>query len=264
MRTIVLVVALAACQSKLDDRVAKLEAKVDKMQKALDEALPPSEPDEKTVYSVAIDPTDPVQGPADAKVTVVEAFEFLCPYCYMVAPTVDQILVKYPKDVRLVHKYVVVHGRAAIEPAMVACAAAKQGKLAQMKTVLWSHLFRMGSEGPELQPDELAPDHMQAMVREAGLDENKLGADMTSDACTGWLKASAESLRPVNVNATPAFFINGRYVSGAQPFETFDKVIQEEKAKADAAIGAGVAAADYYQKEIVAKGVKHVKGRFED
>ena len=264
MRTIALIVVLAACQKSVDDRLAKLEAKVDKLQKALDENLPPAEPDGDTVYSVAIDPADPVMGPADAKVTIVEAFEFLCPYCYMVEPTVGQILAKYPNDVRLVHKYVVVHGRAAIEPAMVACAANKQGKLAQMKTVLWSHLFTMGSEGPELQPDQLAPDHMQAMVREAGLDETKLGADMTSDACTGWLKASAESLRPVNVNATPAFFINGRYISGAQPLEAFDKVIQEEKAKADAAIAKGVAQAQYYEREIVGKGVKKVKGRFDD
>lgn len=264
MRTIVAIVALAACQKNVDDRIAKLEAKVDKMQKALDENLPPAEPDPNTVYAVAIDPTDPVQGPPDAKVTIVEAFEFLCPYCYMVAPTVDQVLAKYPKDVRLVHKYVVVHGRAAIEPAMVACAAAKQGKLPQMKAVLWSHLFTLGAEGPELQPDQLSPDHMQAMVKEAGLDEAKLGTDMTSDACTGWLKESAESLRPVNVNATPAFFINGRYLSGAQPLEAFDKVIAEEKAKADAAIAKGVPAAEYYQREVIGKGAKQVKGRFDD
>ena len=68
----------------------------------------------------------------------------------------------------------------------------------------------------------------------------------------------------MNVNATPAFFINGRYLSGAQPIEAFDKVIQEEKAKAEAAIATGVAQADYYDKEIVAKGAKSVKGRFDD
>jgi protein-disulfide isomerase len=274
MRSLVVLVGLAVaagCQnnpSRLDGdveaRVARLEKKLDKIQKALEEAMPPAEPDADAVYSVAIAPVDPVQGPADAKVTIVEAFEFLCPYCYMVEPTVEQLLQKYPKDIRLVHKYLVIHGREAIEPAMIACAAAKQGKLAEMKAALWSHLFTMGAEGPQLQPEQLAPEHMEAMERAAGVDLKKLEADMTGDDCTSWLRTSSETLKPVNVAATPAFFINGRYISGAQPIEVFDKVIQEEKTKAEAAIAHGVAPAAYYQQEIVAKGVKSIKGRFDD
>ncbi len=275
MRSLVLIVALAACQqpSKLDSmtgggdleaRVARLEKKLDKVIAALDEAMPPNEPDPERVYAVAIDPKDPQQGPADAKVTIVEGFEFLCPYCYMVNPTVDQILAKYPKDVRLVSKYLVIHGEPAIAPGMMACAAAKQGKFAEMKAALWAHLFRNDSEGPQMQADQLAPDRLRAIASEAGVDATKLEADMTADDCTGWIKASAETLKPVNVSATPAFFINGRYISGAQPFEAFAKVIEEEKAKADKAIAAGVAPAEYYQREVVAKGDKRVKGRFED
>jgi protein-disulfide isomerase len=279
MRSLVFVLALAAgCQqqpSRLDSmagaaggdlaaRVDRLEKKLDKVIAALDQALPPTEPDPDRVYSVAVDPHDPVQGPADARVTIVEGFEFLCPYCYMVNPTVDQILAKYPRDVRLVSKYLVIHGEPAIAPGMMACAAAKQGKFKEMKAALWAHLFRNDSEGPQVQEDQLAPDRLRAIASEAGVDDGKLETDMTADDCTGWLKSSAESLKPVNVNATPAFFINGRYISGAQPLEAFEKVIDQEKAKADKAIAGGVAPADYYVREVVAKGDKHVKGRFED
>ncbi len=273
----VVVLATAACHeqpSRLDSmaggggdleaRVARLEKKLDKVITALDQALPPAEPDPDRVYSVAIDANDPQQGPADAKVTIVEGFEFLCPYCYMVNPTIDQILAKYPNDVRLVSKYLVIHGEPAIAPGMMACAAAKQGKFKEMKAALWAHLFREDAEGPEVQPDQLAPDRLRAIGSAAGLDVTKLEAEMTGDACAGWLKSSAESLKPVNVTATPAFFINGRDLGGAQPLEAFDKVIQEEKAKAEKAIAAGVKPAEYYQREVVAKGDKHVKGRFED
>ncbi len=275
MRMVLAVMLLAACQqnaSKLDSvaggdveaRLARLEKRLDKVIAALDQAMPPAEPDPAITYAVAIDPVDPVQGPADARVTIVEGFEFLCPYCYMVNPTVDQILAKYPKDVRLVSKYLVIHGEPAIAPGMAACAAAKQGKFKEMKAALWAHLFRDGAEGPQLQSEQLEPDRMKAIESEAGVDVAKLEADMTSDACTSWLRASTESLRPVNINATPAFFINGRYIGGAEPFEEFDKLIQEEKAKADKAIAAGVAPAEYYEREVVAKGEKRVKGRFDD
>lgn len=276
MKRVFVVILLAACQqpSKLDSmsggggdveaRVTRLEKKLDKVIAALDQAMPPAEPDPDRVYSVAIDASDPQQGPRDAKVTIVEGFEFLCPYCYMVNPTVDQILAKYPSDVRLVSKYLVIHGEPAIAPGMMACAAAKQGKFKEMKAALWAHLFKNDSEGPQVQADQLEPDKLLAIAAEAGVDGAKLQADMTAPECTGWLKASAETLKPVNVNATPAFFINGRYISGAQPLEAFEKVIDEEKAKADKAIASGVAAKDYYEREIVAKGDKRVKGRFED
>ena len=65
------------------------------------EALPPSEPDPAARYAVPIDPRDPQEGPREAKVTIVEGFEFLCPYCFMANATVEQILAKYPRDVRV-------------------------------------------------------------------------------------------------------------------------------------------------------------------
>ena len=79
-----------------------------------------------------------------------------------------------------------------------------------------------------------------------------------------WLIEPGRAEDPLGANATPAFFINGRYISGAQPFENFDKIIQEELAKADQKIADGTSKGDYYEKEIVAKGDKKVKGRFED
>ena len=109
--------AAAAPSGNVEERLARVERRLDKVVDILEQAMPPNEPDPDGTYAVPIDPVDPVQGPADAKVTIVEGFEFLCPYCYMVNPTVEQILQKYPKDVRLVSKYLIIHGPPAIPAA---------------------------------------------------------------------------------------------------------------------------------------------------
>jgi protein-disulfide isomerase len=246
------------------DRLARLERRLDKVISFLDQNLPPAEPEPNKTYSVAIEPIDPVEGPADAKVTIVEAFEFLCPYCYMVNPTVQQIVAKYPKDVRLVSKYLVIHGAPAIAPGLAACAAAKQGKYKEMKAALWAHLFKIENGQPKLQTDQVDAASLEKIAGEAGLDVAKLKAEMEKPECQQWLRASQEAMRPLGATATPAFFINGRFINGAQPIEKFEEVIQQEMAKADKAIADGVSGADYYQRVVVGKGEKTVKGRFED
>lgn len=247
-----------------DARLARLEKRMSQVVEILNQALPPNEPDPLATYSISVAPADPVQGPADAKITVIEGFEFLCPYCFMVNPAVEQILAKYPNDVRLVSKYLIIHGAPAVMPGMAACASAKQGKYKEMKAALWSHLFKLEDGRPKMQQDQVAPEAIEKMEAEAGLDLAKMKVDMVSPECQGWLQTSQDALKPLGANATPAFFINGRYVSGAQPFEAFDKIIQEEMAKADKKIADGVAKADLYQKEVVAKGLAKVKGRFDD
>ena len=290
--SLVLLLALAACEqkpSKLDPmlpsgkaveapgqttpaadlpkdaegRLARVERRLDKVITILEQALPPNEPDPETTYAVKIDEVDPIEGPKDAKVTIVEGFEFLCPYCYLVNPTVEKIVAKYPKDVRLVSKYLLIHGQPAIAPGMAACAASKQGKYSQMKAALWNHIFKLENNRPSAQTDQVQPEALDKIAAEAGVDVKKMHADMQSPECTSWLGKSKDVLGPLGANGTPAFFVNGRYVSGAQPFEVFDKLIQEELAKADKAIADGVKQSDYYDT-LLARGVTKVKGRFED
>lgn len=225
----------------------------------LEKAMPPAEPDPKLHYAVPVSASDPQEGPRDAKVTIVEGFEFLCPYCFMVNPTLEQIVAKYPKDVRVVAKYLVIHGAAAVPPAMVACAAAKQGKYKEMKSAIWTHLWGAAGERPSLDKDEASVASLQKTAASVGLNASKLESDMRGKECTEWLRESEEILRSFNAASTPAFFINGRFVAGAQSFEAFDKVVQDELAAANK-----VSSTDYYQQEIMSKGVKKVKGHFED
>ncbi|HWU87589.1 MAG TPA: thioredoxin domain-containing protein [Kofleriaceae bacterium] len=247
----------------VDDRLARLERKVDKIVGVLEQAMGPAQPDPNTMFSVPISPSDPVEGPADAKVTIVEAFEFMCPYCFLINPTVDQILAKYPKDVRVVGKYLLIHGQPAIAAASVACAANRQGKYPQVKHALWSTLFKLENEQPRVQAEMANLDALKKAAIDAGLDAAKLDADVKDPTCLSWLRESAQTLQPLGVNATPSFFINGKFVQVRSP-EELDEAVKAAIAKADKAIADGVPQADYYQREIVAKGAKRVKGRFED
>lgn len=239
-----------------DERLARLERKLAKVTAVLDQALGPAEPDPGSTYAVPIDDSDPIEGPSDAKVTIVEGYEFLCPYCYIVNPLVEQVRAKYPKDVRVVSKYLVIHGAPGATAGKYACAAAKQGKFSELKAALWEHLFKNENGQPRAQPEQV--DNIDAIAGPLGIDVARLKRD--AEACQPWLASSQRTLGAVGVHGTPAFFVNGRPLR-ERSFEAFDKLIREELAKAN---DSSVAAADYYQREIVAKGLTRVKSRFED
>jgi protein-disulfide isomerase len=251
----------AAPGGSVEGRLARVERRLDKVIEILQQALPPDGPQPGVVYSVPISPSDPVEGPADAKVTIVEAFEFLCPYCYMVNPTIDKILAKYPKDVRVVGKYLVIHGQPATSAAQVACAANKQGKYAPVKAALWEGLFKMDGNRPTVKTENAHLDAMKKLAIGAGADAARLDADL--DGCRSWIEESSQALRPLGVSGTPSFFVNGRFLQ-ALDLGQFDALIKEELAKADKAIADGVPQAEYYARQIVARGEQKAKGRFED
>jgi len=245
-----------AASPETGDRLARLERRLDKIANALDQALGPAEPDPAAMYAVPINELDPIEGPRDAKVTIVAASEFLCPYCYMTNPAVEQIRAKYPKDVRIVSKYMVIHGQPAATAGAYACAAAKQGKYVEMKTALWNNLWKTEGGRPQARPEEIA--NIDALAATVGLDRARLTADL--DTCKQWVQSGARELNPVGIHGTPAFFVNGRPLRD-RSFEGFDKLIAAELAKASSST---VAAADYYEKQVVANGLTSVKGRFVD
>src|SRR5690606_5632500 len=108
----------AACQS--DTR--NIEKKLDDMNKKLDAVIARGgaggaaapqrptrvEPDRSKTYAVPID-NDPFDGPADAKVTLVKAYDYACGYCERVRGTMDDLKKKYGNDLRIVYKQLVIH-----------------------------------------------------------------------------------------------------------------------------------------------------------
>ena len=244
---------------------ATLDQKFDELLERLRGARIPldASPKPGTTYAVPIMPSDIVTGNPAAPITLVEVYEFLCPFCQQAAPTIDALAAKYGDKLRVVSKYMVVHRDPAVPPALWSCAASKQGKYAEYKKQLWATLFDASGQ---MQKDKIKPETYEQLATTMGLDMARAKADvgMTNDGklgespCMEWVRGSMESLQPFNVSATPGFFINGQFLGGAYPQAAFEKIIDAELAKADAAIKGGVAPADYYAKEIIGKGEPEV------
>jgi protein-disulfide isomerase len=203
-------------------------------------------PDPATVYSVDI-AGDPFVGPADAKVTIVKASDYACPFCQRSEPTLEQLLKDYPGTVRVVYKDYVVHPQTATVPALAACAAQEQGKFAEFNKSIWENAF--GKDTSEAKMTELATN--------LKLNMDKFKTDMNGDKCKAQLANDQKVLSGVGVSGTPAFFINGRFLSGARPIEQFKAIVDEELKKANDSIGKdGLSASNYYEKQVVAAGKK--------
>jgi predicted DsbA family dithiol-disulfide isomerase len=77
--------------------------------------------------------------------------------------------------------------------------------------------------------------------------------------CMAFVQKDQRELQQLGVGATPAFFVNGRFISGAVPIENFTVLVDEELKKANERIQAGTPQAQYYQQWIVEKGLKSLQ-----
>ena len=220
-------------------------------------------PDPAKTFSVPLGKW-PQRGPADAKVTMVVASEYACPYCEKVRGTLAELQKKYGKDLRLVIKQLVVHTRQAMASSLAACAAHRQRKYDRLDALLWEK----GYHAKSFDVDVTAPDGTQqhcwttpagcpivtGLASEAGLDVARFKADM--QGCEAELQDTQKELQQLGVTAIPGFFINGRFLSGAQQIEVFEKLIDEELAKANDRIKKGARKARYYQEWVIERGEK--------
>ena len=90
---------------------------------------------------------DGFDGPADAKVTLVKAYDYACPYCEKVRPTMAELRQKYGNDLRVVSKQMVVHPNNAMAGALAFCAANKQGKAKEIDNLIWDKGFKQRQLG---------------------------------------------------------------------------------------------------------------------
>jgi predicted DsbA family dithiol-disulfide isomerase len=175
---------------------------------------------EPTRYTVA-DAGRPAKGPAGAPIQIVEFSDFECPFCLRAFPTVDQVLKTYGNRVRLVYRHYPLPNHPHARPAAEASAcAAEQGKF-------WEYHDRLFGS-----PGRLGPDELKQHAAELGLDTAKFNTCVDTHKFQKDVDEDIAAADAVGVTGTPAFFINGRSISGAMPFETFKQMIDEELARA--------------------------------
>ena len=159
----------------------------------------------------------PVRGNPKAPVTVVEFSDFQCPFCVRARPTVARVRETYGDKVRWAFRHFPLDFHAQAEKAGEAAACAgEQGKFWEMHDLLWKSTAKL--QVPDL----------KAHAATLGLDTAKFDQCLDSGKSAGLVHADQEAGQGYGVSGTPAFFVNGRPLVGAQPYDAFAQVIDDE------------------------------------
>ncbi len=190
-------------------------------------------PEDTTVWKVPVVDSDPVRGPADAPVTIVEFSDFQCPFCSRVEPTISKLLEEYPSDVRVVWKDNALPFHQNAKPAAYLARFA---------------FDKGGNKGFWAAHDALFEG--QKNLEEAGLQEIAKKLNLNWDQANAAIKSgkyaekvdeSIDLAMEYEARGTPHFFINGRRLSGAQPYEKFKELVDSQLAVAKGLMAKGVA-----------------------
>ncbi|MEO1482749.1 MAG: thioredoxin domain-containing protein [Myxococcota bacterium] len=240
MRFMFVLLLLASCASTEDiRRLEESNKRIEAQLKALAERTPkravradvPRGPDPKKVHPFPVE-TAHRKGPDDAWVTIVEVSDFQCPFCNRANATMNKILENYGKDVRLVWKHnpLSFHKRA-LPAALAAECAGEQDKF-------WEYHDRLFANQRQLEDPDL-----ESYARNTGLDVTRWKSCYDGEKFKAKILKDQRTTVALKARGTPVFFINGRYLAGAKPYEEFAALIDEELAKAKKS---GVSRGNYY------------------
>lgn len=151
---------------------------------------------DENISELNSDAETPFVGPQDAKVTVVEFFDYSCGYCHRLFPELKSVI-EANADVKFVFKPLTFLGDVSVTAAKASLAAAKQGKFAEVHNALF------GSN------DRLTNEKIRAIAEEKGLDMDKFDADVKSEEISQYLGKVSNLANKIQVNGVPVLFVNG-------------------------------------------------------
>lgn len=161
----------------------------------------------------------PSKGNPNAPIQIIEFSEFQCPFCKKTRPTIEQILTTYKDKVHYSFRdFPLSFHKLARKAAVAAHCAGAQGKYWEYNDMLFENQRELGLES------------LKKYAKDLGLDSNKFEACLVSDTYEDMIDESMADAAKAGVTGTPAYFINGIFISGAQPFEKFQEIIDEELA----------------------------------
>lgn len=164
------------------------------------------------------DKQSPVGGNAQGDVTMVEFFDYNCPYCRQVAPIMSQAAADDPQ-LRIVYKEFPILGPDSVFAAKAALAAQKQGKYSQFHKALFDARTRV-TEAIVLK-----------IATEAGLDLARMKSDMQQPEIQALIDRNAELAQALRITGTPGFVVGDQIFPGATNLETMKKLIEQARAQ---------------------------------
>ena len=168
-------------------------------------------------------PDMPVAGNPDGDVTIVEFFDFKCPYCHHAYTDLMKLIAGDDK-LKVVFVDFPILGPSSVLASRAALAAQQQGKYMEMHKAIFA------TKGP------LNQENLFAIAAEAGLDTDRLKADMGSRAVDEALARNLKIARDLQLTGTPAFIAGGEVFGGAVPLEHLQAIVEAVR-KGDLAAG---------------------------
>lgn len=193
----------------------------------------PSTPDapaaapDTTVYKVPVGKS-PTRGPADALVTLVEFSDYECPFCRRAQKTLDELHDRYKGKLRHVFKHNPLPFHKGARPAAL---FAMEARAQRGDKGFWDATARLFTEKPPYDTESLLQ-----LAKDMKLNAARMKVALEKETHAAHIDADQDLATDLEARGTPAFFINGRKLSGAQPLEKFVALIDEELAKAEALV----------------------------
>jgi protein-disulfide isomerase len=185
----------------------------------LTQTLPKNTPLPSKV-KVSFDDNDPVQGSKDAPITIIEFSDFQCPYCAkFYTQTLPQIRDNYINTgkVKFVYRdYPLSFHQYAKKAAEAADCAQEQGKFWEFHDMIYENQASLNNE------------KLKQYAIDLGLNTNEFNTCLDSGKMSQEVMKDFQDGSSYGVTGTPAFFINGTKLVGAQPYEAFQRIIEQE------------------------------------
>ena len=169
---------------------------------------------------IDVEAKGPSRGPTNAPVTIVEFSDFQCPYCGREYPVIERLMKEYDGKLRLVFR----HYPLDFHP--FAQKAAEAGACAQDQGKFWELHDKMFSN-----QGKLAVADLKGYAKSLGMDATKFDKCLDSGEKKALVDDDLKAGSAAGVNGTPAFFINGIFVNGAQPYEHMKQAVDRELRK---------------------------------
>ncbi len=175
---------------------------------------------DKLFAKLVSSPDDPALGPKDAPITIVEFFDYNCGYCKAANDWVFEEVDAREGDIRVIFKEYPILAQSSLTSAKAALAADKQGKYREMHVAL-------------MKAKDLSPESITKIATSIGLNIERFNKDMESDKAMEHVQRIHAEAEEAQVQGTPGFFINGKFVNGFDK-DLLTKMIEDERKAAQA------------------------------
>jgi protein-disulfide isomerase/uncharacterized membrane protein/peroxiredoxin len=189
---------------------------------------------DNNTFHVPVFADDATYGNPESKVTVIEYADFECGYCKKLFYSLTPLKQKYKDDVRFVFKHFPMNTkcndtiqnnrhRSACDASVAAECARRQGKFWPMHDLLFKNQHKLSAED------------LRYYAEQSGVEMSAFGACLKDPSALAHIKRDIEIASQIEITGTPRTYINGRFLRGALPQATLEKIIDRELGKAPTA-----------------------------